>query len=103
MKPLTPEEQKLANKMIAQLIKEEIELEKQGKNRKDLYKNESDAEGLDDLVEDTADEVLIWCANKPYSRWILASIFGLWGFVFFMLGDAYGILSDLWLRQYIGQ
>ena len=105
MKPLTPEEQKLANKMIAQLIKEEIELEKQGKTRADLYKakNESDAEGLDDLAEDTADELLIWCANKPYSRWILAAIFGIWGFVFWWLGDTFGLISTIYNSQFIGQ
>ena len=43
---------------------------------KQYAKKSADAEGLDDMVEDTADELLIWCANKPYSRWIVAMILG---------------------------
>ena len=111
LEPLTPEEKRLADRIQAELIeisqKQHEEAVSNGyKCYFDYYmagKKPKEAEGLDDAIEDTADELLLWCANKPYSRWILAAIFGLWGFVFFMLGDAYGILSDIYLRQFIGQ
>ena len=63
-KDLTPLERAIAQEVMEQLKQEQID------------KTET-AEGLDDAIEDTADELLLWCANKPYSRWIVAFILGL--------------------------
>lgn len=74
--PLTPEEQRLVNRMIHEMVQEEIELERQGKTRADVWKEqqskpENESVDLADIAEDTTDEILMWCARRRFSRWIV--------------------------------
>ena len=82
--PLTPEEKRIADRIQSELIeisqKQHEEAVSNGyKCYFDYYmagKKPKDAEGLDDAIEDVADEFLLWAANKRYSRWIVALLVG---------------------------
>ena len=89
LEPLNPKEQRLVDQILAEWRAECKEQEEEAisqgyKSRFDYYMANGDMPQADkpsaelvDVIEDGTDEILLWCAKRRFSRWIVAFILGL--------------------------